>query len=210
MAIAWPSSGIVEPHEFRISPLVATVGGEPNPYHGGRAPLERFHQWHVLITWNYTDQRDYIATFGHFAVYDGGENTFQIPLFHYRTMRGTKTGGVSLSGAHAAGVKSLSTSGGSGALQRGNWIQISSSTNVPRAYVVTAGEVSGVISIRPGLRVAHSSGAVVHHLQSSPDGFIKDSMELADPEFAMSMPSPSPGYFQPFALEFTTALRANL
>lgn len=138
----------------------------------------------------------------------GNTVLFQIPIFSYREKRGSKAGTVTMSGAHAAGATSLTVTGGTGTFSRGDWIQIARSATHPIAHVVTATEVAGVVPIYPGLRIAKSNGDTVRHLG---DGTIHDTMELAgDPEFAMSMPSPAPGFFQPFALEFVTALRTNI
>lgn len=205
---AWPTTIRPEPHEFLIKPI-ETVVGPTSPYTGAREVMHRYHQWHVLMTFNHTEYFDYWGLFATLNTSRGGRTIFQVPLFSYQTQRGSKTGSVTLNGAHAAGVTSLAITGGSGTLLRGDWIQILQATDVPRAYVITSSEAGGAIGINPGLRVAHSGGAAIHYLATVPDGFIKETMELADPEFARSMPSPSPGYFQPFAVEFVSALRLS-
>jgi len=207
-ATSWPTSVRPDPEGIRIKPVWTSVG-PTSPSTGAREVMLRWHQWHMLMQFNHTDHDDHWGLFGTLATSDGGRVIFQVPIFSYRAMRGTKSGAVTLSGAHTVGATSLTITGGTGTLLRGDWIQIAQATDVPRAYVITSSETGGVIGIRPGLRVAHSGGAVVHHLQSVPDGFIKDTMELMDPEFALSMPSPMPGFFQPFALEFMTALRLS-
>lgn len=202
----WPTSGIANPETFKINPRWQVVG-EENPYHGAREVMVRWHQWHAFIQWNHTAYTDYLGMFGHFADSRGGLTLYQIPIFSYRTARGSKAGSVTLSGAHAAGLTSLTITGGSGSFLRGDWIQIGQATDVPRAYVITSSEAGGVIQIEPPLRAAEISGVNVHHLGTVAQ--ILDTMELADPDFAMSMPAPSPGYFQPFALEFVSALRIS-
>jgi hypothetical protein len=202
----WPTSGISNPETFKINPMWQVVG-EQNPYHGAREVMLRWHQWHAFIQWNHTTYSDYLGMFGHFADSDGGIVIYQIPIFSYRTPRGSKAGSVTLSGAHAAGLTSLTITGGSGVLLRGDWIQIGEGSGVPRAYVITSSEAGGVIQISPALRGAETGGVNVHHLGTVTQ--ILDSMELTDPDFAASMPSPSPGYFQPFALEFVSALRVS-
>jgi hypothetical protein len=208
-AIAWPTSGFPNPMSFRISPLERVVGSEENPYTGARTILHRWHKWHLLMRWNHTVYGDLLGLMGHFNQGRGGIGIFQVPLLFYRTQRGTRSGSVTLSGAHAAGATSLTLAGGSGTLLRGDWIQIFHSTDVPYAYNVVSSETAGVIKINPGLRLAHSGGTAVYHLASVAGGTIKDTMELADPEFAESMPAPAPGQFQPFALELVTALRVS-
>lgn len=203
----WPTSGISNPETFKINPMWQVVG-EQNPYHGAREVMLRWHQWHAFIQWNHTTYSDYLGMFGHFADSSGGIVIYQIPIFSYRTQRGSKAGSVTLSGAHAAGLTSLTITGGSGVFLRGDWIQFDEGGTVPRAYVITSSETGGVIQISPPLRIGHSGGLAVKYLDGTITQII-DSMELADPDFAASMPSPSPGFFQPFALEFMSALRVS-
>lgn len=200
--LIWPPN-VANPMEFRISPREVVVG-DASPYTGSREILHRWHQWHVYMQWNHTDYEDYQRLDAHFNRSRGGVRTFEIPIFSYRAKVGTKSGVPTLSGAHAAGVTSLTITGGSGAFAAGDWIFINHGTNVPRAYKVTTDESAGVIQINPGLRDARAGGT---NVRSFADG-VKDLMELAgDPDMAMSMPSPLPGYFQPFAVELVSALR---
>ena len=171
--------------------------------------MHRWHQWHVYLQWNNTTADDYWGLFGHFNSSRGGQTLFQIPIFSYRDKRGTKSGTVNLSGAHAAGVTSLTITGGTGTFLRGDWVQFTVVSGVPYAHVITSSESGGVITINPGLRAA-LSGSQVHHFGGG--GFLYDTMELpAETDFAASMPSPQVdgGYFQPFAIELVTALRVN-
>ena len=114
---------------------------------------------------------------------------------------------MTLNGAHTVGATSLTITGGSGVLLAGDWISINQS------YQRAAG-VSGHLvrdrwrdRIVPGLRAAESSGAAVTHFAI---GSVYDSMEVVgDPDFPAAEPSPLPGHYQPFAVEFLTALRVS-
>ena len=205
MALAWPSSGIPNPEVFRISPRENVVG-DASPFTGSREVMHRWHQWHVYMQWNHVTNEDFWGLFGHFNNSQGGRILFQIPIFSYRGKLGTKAGSVTLSGAHSASATSLTITGGTGQFARGDWIDSNQVATVPRAYVVTAAESGGVIQINPGLRKNLANGSVIHHFAT---GQILDTMELADPEFALSMPSPTPGFFQPFSLELVSAIRIN-
>lgn len=205
--LEWPT--LKSPMEFSISPL-DTVVGPTSPYTGAREVMHRWHQWHVIITWNYLRHTDGHFLMSHLNRGRGGIVLYQVPLFNYRQLRGTKSGAVTLSGAHPAGATSIAITGGSGQLLSGDWIHINDGADTPQAYQVVSSESAGVIGIIPGLRVAHTSGQGVAHLQSVSGGYIKDTMELAsDPGMPSMVPSPSPGYFAPFTVEFVTALRIN-
>lgn len=207
-AVAWPSTGMPNPMSMRIKPLDVVVG-PTSPFTLSREVMHRGHQWHVLMQWNHTLLADYLGLFGHFAQSRGGVAIFQIPLVFYRAKRGTKTGSVSLAAGVAAGATSWTLTGGSGTLSRGDWLQVPITSGVPMAYVVTSTEAAGVIKVSPGARTAMNIGTNILHYETASGNLIYDTMELADPDFAESMPSPAPGYLQPFALEFVTALRAS-
>jgi hypothetical protein len=183
------------------------VIGDQSPFTGSREVMHRYHQWHAILTWNHLKNFDYWRLFAHFCASDGGRILFQIPIFGYRAKVGTKTGTVNLSGAHSAGATSLTITGGSGQLLRGDWVQFNPFSGVPYAHIVTSSESGGVIQIRPGLREA-LTGSQVHHFGGG--GYLFDTMELPpDPSFASAMPSPLPGLFQPFTIELVTALRVT-
>jgi hypothetical protein len=189
----------IQPREF--------VVGDVSPFTGSREVMHRYHQWHVIMTWNHIRHAQAHAIMAHFNRGRGGRSIFQIPIFNYRAKVGTKSGSVTLSGAHSANTTSLTITGGSGSLAAGDWIRINQTTDVPRLYQVTTDESGNVITINPGLRVAQTSGSTVHIFGGSG---LFDSMELpSDPSFPSAMPSKAPGLFQPFTLELVTALRRS-
>ena len=141
------------PRRFIIKPREQVIG-DPNPYHGARNIMNRWHQWHVMMDFPATRAIEALRVSAHFAAGRGGRVIFKIPLFGYRAPRGNKTGTVTLNGAHTVGAVSLTITGGSGTLLAGDWISINQTTNVPRAYLVTSSETGGVIGIVPGLRAA--------------------------------------------------------
>ena len=155
------------PRRFIIKPREQVIG-DPNPYHGARNIMNRWHQWHVMMDWPAIRYNEALRAAAHFARSRGGVSIFKIPLFSYRAKRGTKTGTVTLNGAHTVGAVSLTITGGSGQLLAGDWISINQTTNVPRAYLVTSSETGGVIGIVPGLRAAEAGGGTVTHFATGP------------------------------------------
>lgn len=205
-ATAWPT--VATPLHCRVW-LDTVAIGEESPFTGAREVMLRWQVWRLEMRWIDQPYLDNLQLEAAFSRSDGGGIIFQVPIFRYPRMRGSKTGGVSLSGAHAAGATSLTITGGSGTLLQGDWVQILQATDVPRAYRVTSSESGGVIGIRPGLRVAHSSGAVVHHLASVPDGWIKDTMQLDTPDIGALVDVGNNQTAGPLALEWSSALRLN-
>ena len=191
---------------YSIQPREQVVGDQ-SPYTGSREIMHRWHQWHVYMQWNHLSQNDYLLLTAHLNRSRGGINLLKVPIFSYRAKKGNKTGSVTLSGSHTVGATSLTITGGGGLFEPGDWIWISQTTDVPRAYIITTGQTGSVIGINPGLRVAHAGGSTVHHFDG---GQILDTMELqSDPMFGNAMPSPLPGLFEPFAVEFLSALRVS-
>lgn len=206
-ALSWPSYA-PSPLRFGIW-LETTAVGPESPVTGAREVMVRFRKWHAVMEWGNQPYLDNLALESHLSRSDMGRIIYQVPIYKYRRQRGNKSGSVTLGANAAAGATSLTLSGGSGTLLAGDWVQISQVTDVPRAYQVTASESGGVIGIRPGLRVAHSSGAIVHHLASVPDGYIKDTMQLDTEEGALVEISSFPTWAGPLSVEFTSALRLN-
>lgn len=203
MAWAWLSSIPAPINAMLPAPIDHLVGGDPNPYTFARNPLRRGHQWHQKFDWNALPYNVAAAFSGFLSVGRGGIQPYAVPIYGYRKKRGSKTGTVTLNGAHAAGAENLDITGGSGTFSVGDWFHIYSGTD-PWAHVCFSAESGGVISINPPLRMDFAGGAPLHHID---EGYILDTMELP-PAFDMPVieVSSNPRYSRPFSVEFVTAL----
>lgn len=178
------------------------VGQEPNPYTFARNPLRRAHQWHVVLEYNAMTYSHAAAFVGHLSRGHGGENTFQVPVFAYGAARGSKSGSVTLSGSHAAGLETATITGGTGTFATGDWFHLVHS-GVHYAYVCEAAEAGGVVSINPPIRATLATGTALGLLSA---GDVIDTMELP-PDFDVPTVEAVALYGHPFTVEFLTALR---
>jgi hypothetical protein len=208
-AADWPGSAPM-PVRQSVSPAWDSIRPQ-SPFTGSVEPAIRFHQWRARCSWNALPIDGAQSLSSHFGKSRAGETVYKIPIMLGRRKRGSKTGSVTLSGSHAAGVRNLTITGGGGTFNGGDWIWINQTTNVPFAYLVTTAESGGVIGINPGLRgrTSYGGGTIVHHIGN--DSEIYDTMELASdaPEFMTVEVGPTPYYTQPWEAEFVTALRRS-
>ena len=204
MALTWPTN-FDNPPSFRVSPIHEGVRDQ-SPFTFAREVMPRVTLWHVEMEWLALPMDEYLAATAYFTRGDGGETLFQVPILASRVRRGSKSGTVTLNGAHGAGVSTLAITGGSGLFLQGDWFSIGTAANTPHAYLVVSSEAANAIQIKPGLRIAQSTGTQL--VISSP---IFDTMELATPTptFAMIEVQPTPRYSHSLALEFVTAIRQS-
>ena len=210
-ALNWFASAPI-PIRASVQPIEQVIG-DPSPWTGAKEVMHQFYQWHATFEWNAMPIASYLALKSHVVRGRGGAVIFKVPFPEARARRGDKAGDPTISGTAAAGSTSITITGGSGTFLSGDWIWISETTDVPRAYLVTSSETGGVIEIWPGLRVSHTN-SLIHHIGRSSDPEIYDTMELATPtpSFGMVEVSPKanpPRFAYPMSLEFVSALRQN-
>ena len=86
--------------------------------------------------------------------------TFYFRDYANPTTRGTMTGSVTLSGAHAANTTTITVTGGTGSWAVGDWIQLGS-TSSAKLHKITQVNSATSYEVFPLLRAAYSGGNAV-------------------------------------------------
>jgi hypothetical protein len=86
--------------------------------------------------------------------------TFYFRDYANPTTRGTMTGSVTLSGAHAANTTTITVTGGAGSWAVGDWIQLGATTSA-KLHKITQVNSATSYEVFPLLRTAYSGGNAV-------------------------------------------------
>lgn len=108
------------------------------------------------------------ALIGFLAAQRGQLNTFDLPMYDRPTPRGTATGSPTLTGTHAAGLTSLTTTGWTpsitGILKAGDYIKVGTQVLIVTADANSDGSGNSTISVHTPLRNAVSGAVSVNNL----------------------------------------------